>query len=110
MNIRKQIERLRHKIVVDGITLAHPDEKHLEAADTLEKLQAEHKESELLWWDEKGQLEDSISELQAENDTFRGLIGQMMLRCSDNGVAIDDLFVVANGEIYPVAAMEDKDD
>jgi uncharacterized small protein (DUF1192 family) len=32
----------------------------------IERLRAEHKAAELLWWDEKGELEDRISDLQAE--------------------------------------------
>ena len=34
--------------------------------ERIERLSAEHKAAELLWWDEKGALEDQISELQAE--------------------------------------------
>ena len=34
---------------------------------TVAELKADHKKSELLWWDEKGALEDRIAELEAEN-------------------------------------------
>ena len=36
--IQRQVADLRHVIVVDGLPLSRPDQKHLDAADTIEAL------------------------------------------------------------------------
>ena len=55
----------------------------LEHEQTIATLTAEHKAAELLWWDEKGALEDQISELQARVDELEGALQKIRTEPGD---------------------------
>jgi vacuolar-type H+-ATPase subunit E/Vma4 len=77
------------------------------------ELEADHKKSELMWWDEKGVLEDRIAELEARHDNF---LKEFWKTNADNERLRKRLDAIANAyaatadELRAAALWEEKDD
>ena len=68
----------------------------------IERLTSDHKANELLWWDEKGVLEDEIERLTADCETLRNTITSCQLSLKERDARVEAL----EGAIERARALE----